>query len=84
VAHCEIPRKEGGPKASNAVHSPLGFKFHPLQKATAIVDCLENLLTPVTCVTKTMNGGWCPEFKLCSKLQETTPFKEYDHVTYRN
>jgi hypothetical protein len=38
----------------------------------------------MTCVTKTMAGGWRLEFKLCSKPQIVAPLKEYDLVTYRN
>jgi hypothetical protein len=30
-----------GPRAPAAIHGPLGIKFHPLEKANTIADCLE-------------------------------------------
>jgi hypothetical protein len=65
-----------GPRAPTTIHGPLGLKFHPQDKANVIADCLENQPHPMTCVTKTMNGGWKLESKLCSKLKATTPLKE--------
>jgi hypothetical protein len=38
--------KRGGPKSPTAVHGLLGLMYHPLEKANAIVDCLENQFTP--------------------------------------
>jgi hypothetical protein len=38
--------KRDGPKAPTAIHGLLGLKYHPLQKASAIADCLENQFTP--------------------------------------
>jgi hypothetical protein len=35
-----------GPRVPTAIHGPLGIKFHPLEKANAIADCLENQFTP--------------------------------------
>jgi hypothetical protein len=35
-----------GPTAPTAIHGPSGLKFHLLQKANAISDCLENQFTP--------------------------------------
>jgi hypothetical protein len=35
-----------GPKAPTAIHGSSGLKFHPLEKANAIADYLENLFTP--------------------------------------
>jgi hypothetical protein len=55
-----------GPRAPTAIHGLSGLKYHPLEKANAVADCLENQFTPLTCVTKSMNGGWRLEFKLCS------------------
>jgi hypothetical protein len=37
--------KRDGPRASIAIRGPSGFKFHPSEKANAIVDCLENQFT---------------------------------------
>jgi hypothetical protein len=34
-----------GPKAPTAIHGILGLKYHQLQKANAIADCLENEFT---------------------------------------
>jgi hypothetical protein len=38
--------KRDGPKAPTAIHGLLGLKYHPLEKASAIADCLENQFTP--------------------------------------
>jgi hypothetical protein len=38
--------KRDGPRAPTAIHGLLGLKFHPLEKANATADCLENLFTP--------------------------------------
>jgi hypothetical protein len=38
--------KRDGPKAPTAIHGLLGLKYHPLEKANAIADCLENQFTP--------------------------------------
>jgi hypothetical protein len=35
-----------GPRAPTAIHGPLGKKFHLLEKANAIIDCLEKQFTP--------------------------------------
>jgi hypothetical protein len=35
-----------GPKAPAAIHGPSGLKYHPLEEANMIADCLENQLTP--------------------------------------
>jgi hypothetical protein len=38
--------KRGGPKASTAIHSPLGPVFYPNEKANVIANYLEYLFTP--------------------------------------
>jgi hypothetical protein len=38
--------KRGGPKEPTAIHGPFGLTFHPLEKANATADCLENQFTP--------------------------------------
>jgi hypothetical protein len=38
--------KRDGPKAPTTIHGLLGLKCHPLEKANAIADCLENQFTP--------------------------------------
>jgi hypothetical protein len=35
-----------GPRAPTAIHGSPGLKFHPLEKANAIADCLENQFAP--------------------------------------
>jgi hypothetical protein len=35
-----------GPRAPTALHGLLGLKFHPENKAIAVVDCSENQFTP--------------------------------------
>jgi hypothetical protein len=37
--------KRDGPKAPTAIRGPFGLTFHPLEKANAIADCLENQFT---------------------------------------
>jgi hypothetical protein len=44
IAKCLI--KRNGPKVPTAVHDFFGVTFHPLEKANAIADCLENQFTP--------------------------------------
>jgi hypothetical protein len=44
IAKCLLKRH--GPRATTAIHGPLGLQFLPLEKANAIADCLENQLTP--------------------------------------
>jgi hypothetical protein len=65
-----------GPRVPTAIHGPSGLKFHPVDKANAIADCLENQFTPHDLCDETMNNGWRLESKLCSKLKATTPLKE--------
>jgi hypothetical protein len=38
-----------GPRKSFAIHGHLGIKFHPLEKANAIADCLEKQFTHDLC-----------------------------------
>jgi hypothetical protein len=38
--------KRDGPKVPTAISGSSGLKFHPLEKANAIADYLENLFTP--------------------------------------
>jgi hypothetical protein len=33
-------------KEPTAIHGPFGLTFHPLDRANAIADCLENQFTP--------------------------------------
>jgi hypothetical protein len=35
-----------GPRAPTAILGPLGFKFHSLEEANAIADCLGKQFTP--------------------------------------
>jgi hypothetical protein len=38
--------KRDGPRAPTAIHGSSGLKFHPLEKANAIADCLEKQFAP--------------------------------------
>jgi hypothetical protein len=38
--------KRAGPRAPTAIHGSSGLKFHPLEKANAFADCLENQFAP--------------------------------------
>jgi hypothetical protein len=38
--------KKDGAKEPTAIHGPFGLTFHPLEKANATADCLENQFTP--------------------------------------
>jgi hypothetical protein len=42
MAYCRMLSKRGVPKASSAVHGPVGPIFCPNDKANIITDCLEN------------------------------------------
>jgi hypothetical protein len=53
LANCEVTpqaiwpiaeslSKRDGPKASSAIHDPLGPIFYPINKANIIANCLEN------------------------------------------
>jgi hypothetical protein len=35
-----------GSRAATAIHGLLGLNYHPVDKANAIADCLENQFTP--------------------------------------
>jgi hypothetical protein len=59
--------KKDGPRAPTAIHCTWGLKFHPLEKAKAIAECLENKFTHHDVFGENMNGGWRLGFKLCSK-----------------
>jgi hypothetical protein len=80
MAYCKILHKEGEPKATTAIHGPLGPVFYPNEKANIIANYLENLFTPHS-VTLTMNGEWRLESKLCSTTVVKTPHLNFDHVT---
>jgi hypothetical protein len=45
MAHCEIPHEEGWSKETNYNSWYFRPYFHPLEKAIAIADCLENQFT---------------------------------------
>jgi hypothetical protein len=38
--------KRDGPKSPTAIQGPLGLKYHLVEKANEIADCLENQFTP--------------------------------------
>jgi hypothetical protein len=61
LANCEITlqairpigkslSKSGGPKAPSTIRGPLGPKFHPINKANIIAECLENQSGARDCV----------------------------------
>jgi hypothetical protein len=45
MANCEIPQEEGWSKETNCNSWSFGLTFHPLEKANATADCLENQFT---------------------------------------
>jgi hypothetical protein len=45
VTYCEITYEKDGPKATTAVHGPLGITYHPNEKANMIADCSETQFT---------------------------------------
>jgi hypothetical protein len=69
--------KMDGAKKPTAIHGPFSLTFHPLEKAKAIATAWKISSHRMTCVTKTMNGGWRLEFKLYSKLWITFPLVSY-------
>jgi hypothetical protein len=46
MAYCEVPLNRVGSRAPTAIHGLLGLKYHPEDKAYAIVNCLGNQFTP--------------------------------------
>jgi len=54
------------------IRRPLGPKFLPLERANAIDVCKLSSYH-LTCVTKSTNGGWRLESKLCSKPWAAVP-----------
>jgi hypothetical protein len=46
MAYCKVPHKQGWTKVTNWYSWYLGLNFHPLEKANAIADCLENQVAP--------------------------------------
>jgi hypothetical protein len=46
MAHCEVTENWDGTRAPTAIQCYLGLKFHPLERANAIADCLEEQFTP--------------------------------------
>jgi hypothetical protein len=61
-----------GPRAPTAIHGLLGLKYHPVDKANAIADCLENQFTLHDPRDENHERQWRLESKLCSKLQIVT------------
>jgi hypothetical protein len=56
--------KTDGPRAPTAIHGASGPKFLPSEKANAIETVWKFSSHHMSCVTKTMNGGWKLKFKL--------------------
>jgi hypothetical protein len=46
MAHCEVSHKQGWTKGTNCHSWFLGLKYHPVDKANAVADFLENQFTP--------------------------------------
>jgi hypothetical protein len=61
------------PRAPTAIHGTLGLKFHPIDKAKAIADCLENLFTPHDLCDENHERWVGLEYKLCLKPKTVTP-----------
>jgi hypothetical protein len=76
--------KRNGPRTPTAIQVPLGLKFLPLEKASAIADRLENQFTPHDLCDE--NHEWRVEVGVQALLEavDNNPQKEYDHVTCRN
>jgi hypothetical protein len=64
-----------GPRAPTVIHDLLGLKYHPVDKANAIADCLENQFTPHDLCDENHERRVEAESQLCSKLQIMTPCK---------
>jgi hypothetical protein len=76
--------KRDGPKAPTAIHGSSGLKFHPLEKANAIADYLENLFTPHDLCEE--NHEWRVEARVQALLEavDDNPPEKVGHVTYKN
>jgi hypothetical protein len=59
--------KRDGLKAATAIHDSFGLTFHPLEKANAIADCLENQFTPHDLCDETHE--WRVEVKVQALLE---------------
>jgi hypothetical protein len=46
MTNCNVSHKQRWTMGTNFYSLPLGKKFHPLEKANAIADCLEKQFTP--------------------------------------
>jgi hypothetical protein len=71
MAHVKSVLNRDGQRAVAAIHGSLGLKFNPANKANETI--WKTSSRQMTCATKTMNGGWRLEFKLCSNLLKITP-----------
>jgi len=80
IGNCEVTTQAVWPIATSlleweglwtatAIHGPIGLKYHPVGKVTAIADCLEKEFTPSGPCDEIRERRWRPELKLCSKLQ---------------
>jgi hypothetical protein len=56
--------KRDGPKAPTAIHGASGLKFIPPRKPRQLLTVWKFSSHHMSCVTKTMNGGWRLKFKL--------------------
>jgi hypothetical protein len=75
--------KRDGPKAPTAIHGLLGLKYHPLQKANAIADCLENLFAPHDLCDENHERRVKAEAQALLETVDNNP-AERDLVTYKN
>jgi hypothetical protein len=67
-----------GPKAPTGIHSPSDLKYHPIEKATAILIAWETNSHLMTYVMITINFKW----RLCSSSAQS--MEAFKTVTSKN
>jgi hypothetical protein len=76
--------KRDGLKSPAAIYGPLGLKRHPLEKAKAISDCLENLFTPHDMCDDNHERRVEAIVQALLEAVDNNSLKESDRATYRN
>jgi hypothetical protein len=76
------------PRAPNAIHSPSGLTFLPLERANAIAECFENQFTQHDLCDENNERRVEARVQALLEAVDNNPpppaLIEYDHVIYRN
>jgi hypothetical protein len=74
----------GQARHSAVFHGRLGQKFHTVDKANAIADCLENQFTPLDMCDENYERRVKARVQALFEAEDNDRLNELDHVTYRN